>query len=103
MEYERELNKDLQALGMNSAFDEAMADFSKLSENPLYVDFVKQNTFLAIDEEGTEAVAITIIGMKDAAAPIYESVEFFVDQPFIFQIREVQKGTVLFVGQINKL
>ena len=57
--YERTLNHDLMSLGMVEPFNSNGADFTRMAANPigsqLYIDFVKQNSFLAIDEEGTEA------------------------------------------------
>lgn len=102
MNYERRMNEDLQALGMTRAFTGA-ADFSNMSRVPMCIDFVKQNTFLAVDEEGTEAAAVTVIGFKYTSAGPEETIPFYVDEPFVLLIREVQQGTILFIGEVNKL
>jgi serpin B len=96
-EYEKKLNEQLKALGMTDAFIENIADLSGISESQLYVDFVKQNTFIELNEEGTEAAAVTTIGIN------YTSVnEFIVNKPFIFAIRERTTNTLLFIGKVEK-
>lgn len=102
MDYERRMNEDLQALGMTQAFT-GSADFSNMSSVPMCIDFVKQNTFLAVDEEGTEAAAVTVIGFKCTSVGPEETIPFYVDEPFILLIREVQQGTILFIGEVNTL
>ena len=95
-EYEKNLNEQLKALGMTDAFMENMADLSGISDSKLYVDFVKQNTFIELNEEGTEAAAVTTIG-------IYNSInEFIVNKPFIFAIRERTTNTLLFIGKVEQ-
>jgi serpin B len=96
-EYEKKLNEQLKALGMTDAFIENIADLSGISDSQLYVDFVKQNTFIELNEEGTEAATVTTIGIN------YTSVnEFIVNKPFIFAIRERTTNTLLFIGKVEK-
>ena len=95
--YEKKLNDDLKALGMTDMFS-GMADFSRLSDIPTYVSFVKQNTYLSVDEEGTEAAAVTVIGTKEYAAM---PTEVRLDRPFVLLIREKQYGTILFAAVIG--
>ncbi len=95
-EYEKKLNEQLKALGMMDAFMENIADLSGISDYQLYVDFVKQNTFIELNEEGTEAAAVTTIGIN------YTSInEFIVNKPFIFAIRERTTNTLLFIGKVE--
>lgn len=94
--YERTLNTVLQRLGMTDAFSAARADLSRISDERLYVSFVKQNTFVEVTEEGTEAAAVTTIGIEVTSLPM----GFFVDKPFLFLIRERTSNTLLFVGQV---
>jgi serpin B len=68
------------------------------SGNSLFIGFVKQDTFLAIDEEGTEAAAVTTVGAVATSAPI--PVTMRVDHPYIIVIRERLTGTVLFMGKV---
>ena len=67
----------------------------------LSIDFVKQNTFVDVDEEGTEAAAATTVGISLTAVPA--TAEMRVDHPFVFVIRERLSGTVLFMGKIVRL
>lgn len=103
-EYNRDLTNDLQRLGMKNAF-QTTADFSVMSpETGIMVSKVCQNTYLSIDEQGTEAHAVTgiIMGPTDAG-PDPNGMYFYVDEPFIFFIRERACGTILFAGIRSKM
>lgn len=100
-EYEATLNETLKALGMNQAFTNS-ADFSAMAEKSLMISMVKQKTFIDVNEKGTEAAAVTIIGMYATSvgpAPEPRTVDFFADRPFLFVIRERSTGAILFIGQ----
>ena len=100
-EYDVSLNAALQRLGMKEAFTSS-ADFSGMSGDPLMISEVKQKTFIEVNEEGSEAAAITSIGiMRTSLAP--EPFEFKVDRPFVFLIRERNSGTILFMGLVRNL
>jgi serpin B len=64
---------------------------------------VKHKTFIEVDEVGTEAAAVTSVGVKATSAPIDKPVEFVVDRPFAFLIREKQTGLVLFAGAMRTI
>lgn len=96
-DYEKLLNDQLKALGMVDAFDPVLADLSGISEADIYVSFVKQNTFVDVNEEGTEAAAVTTIGIFETSAPL----PFSVNKPFIFIIRERLSNTLLFIGKVE--
>ncbi|MBK6348242.1 MAG: serpin family protein [Bacteroidales bacterium] len=96
-EYEKYLNDQLQALGMTDAFNPELADLTGISDEDIFVSFVKQNTFVDVNEEGTEAAAVTTIGIEVTSAP--EPV--VVDKPFIFAIRERLSNTLLFIGKVE--
>jgi len=98
--YEKYLNDQLKSMGMVDAFLAEKADLSGISDQGIFVDFVKQNTFVEVDEEGTEAAAVTTIGIRDSFNP--EPREFIVDKSFIFAIRERTTNTLLFIGQVVK-
>lgn len=101
LSWKRALIPDMQALGMRQAFTDA-ADFSRMTTNyPVKISLLQQNTFVAIDEAGTEAAAVTVVGVMPTAAPV--AVPMRVDRPFIFVIRERLSGTVLFMGKIVRL
>lgn len=96
LSYEIKLNNALSALGMPTAFTDR-ADFTKINaKGGLTLSFVKQNTFVAVDEKGTEAAAVTTGGVSTTSA----RVPTLCDRPFVFVIHEKTSGTVLFVGKI---
>lgn len=96
--YEKYLNDNLRLLGMTDAFN-GSADFSNLSDVPTFISFVKQNTFVDVNEEGTEAAAVTTIGfIRTSAGGGTPTVHF--DRPFAFVIRERTTNTLLFIGTV---
>lgn len=103
LEWERELEDDLMSLGMVDAFDEQTADFTPMyaraREVQLHVSRVKQKAFLRVDEEGTEAAAVTSVEMETTSARVGPP-EFRADRPFFLAIVERLSGTVLFAGFI---
>jgi serpin B len=101
--WSRELNDDLKSLGMHDAFVKNGADFTRMSPagRTLYVDFVKQKAYVDVNEDGTEAAAVTAVGIGTTSAP--QTFEMRVDRPFLFVIRERLSGTILFMGKIVKL
>ena len=99
MEWKRLLNSDLQHMGMRQAF--TAADFTRMSPRglDLVITNVLQKTFVDVDEEGTEAAAVTSVGVGVTSAPG----QFRVDRPFMVVIRDRFSGTILFIGKIAKL
>jgi serpin B len=95
-EYEKLLNDQLKAMGMIDAFDPTRADLTGISDEDIYVDFVKQNTFINVDEEGTEAAAVTTIGINYTSIPE----PFIINKSFLFAIRERTTNTLMFVGKV---
>jgi len=101
LEYDVELNSVLQKLGMEKMFEGGKADFSQMTTNPVYINQVKHKTFVEVNEEGTEAAAVTSIGIRATSAlPTEENFTMIVDRPFFFAIRDNQTGTILFMGSI---
>lgn len=99
--YEKLLNNQLKSMGMTDAFEEYLANLSGISDSRLYVDFVKQNTFVEVNEEGTEAAAVTTIGINLTSAGPQNPPTFIIDKPFVFVIRERTTNTLLFIGQVE--
>ena len=99
LSYERELKDDLMALGMNVPFSEWDADFSRMTPSQVFISFVKHKTFVDVNEEGTEAAAVTNTGISLTSLPPC----LCVDRPFIFAIRERFSGTILFIGKIARI
>ncbi|NOT08656.1 MAG: serpin family protein [Gemmatimonadales bacterium] len=102
LEWKRLLNDDLAAMGMGVALSDALADFSKMLEPGaprVFISKVLQKSFVNVDEEGTEAAAVTSVEIRETSAP--EIIR--IDRPFLFAIRERLSGTILFLGQINRI
>jgi serpin B len=95
LEYEVELKDALIALGMGAAFEEG--NFNQMCAEPVCVGKVIHKTFLEVNEEGTEAAAVTAVEMERGLAPTFTMI---VDRPFFCCIRDNQTGTVLFMGSI---
>ncbi|MER2090775.1 MAG: serpin family protein, partial [Sporosarcina sp.] len=102
LEYETLLNDALMKLGMGSAFVDT-ADFSKMIKegDPLKISKVKQKTFIDVNEEGTEAAAVTSIEVVTESASIEESFYMEVNRPFFFTITDDETDTILFMGSIS--
>ena len=98
-EYEKKLNEMLQSLGMTDAFNGALANLSGISDAGLVVSFVKQNTFVEVNEDGTEAAAVTTIGIELTSIGD-EPVPIMVNKPFVFAIREQTTNSLLFIGKV---
>lgn len=100
MDYDVELKTALSAIGMGIAFNDA-ADFSGLSKATTKIDQVKHKTFVEVNEEGTEAAAVTSVGIVATSMPIeQEPFRMIVDRPFFCAIRDNQTGEILFMGSI---
>lgn len=105
VEYDKELQDNLIAMGMKKAFSENIADFSKLSPISTFISKVRQKAFIEINEKGMEVAAGTIVE-QDATSTGEEPPtpeEFKVDRPFIYVIKENTNGTILFIGKIEKM
>jgi serpin B len=112
VEYEVTLNQALTTMGMRDAFAELQADFSLLWWKPdlpqgavldrnVYVNEVLHKTFVQVNEEGTEAAAVTSVKMGlTAYHPPEPPFEMIVDHPFICAIVDNRTGLILFVGAI---
>lgn len=104
-EWGGELADALAALGLDTAFDPARADFSGLGtteSGPLFIDSVLHRAKIQVDEEGTEAAASTVV-MAPAGAPApvdYE--ELILDRPFCYAIVDLERGVPLFLGTFER-
>ena len=93
------LDDKLQALGMPTAFTPA-ADFSGITtEEDLFITAVIHQANIDVDEKGTEAAAATAVVMGRTSMPA-ETVTLTVDHPFLFALRDLETGTILFLGRI---
>jgi serpin B len=101
LEKEYDLNNELHAMGMSRAFT-PQADFSGISDENLFIGWVKQKTYVEVNEEGTEAAAVSGIGIAGhaIARPIEPPFTMIVDKPFYLAIRDNRTGTILFHGVV---
>lgn len=99
-DYKESLVPALTALGMGVAFDPQRADFSRIATGGgLYIGDVIHQTAVIVNEEGTEAAAVTVVVIDVTSV----GPRISVDRPFVFLIRERSSGTILFIGIINTL
>ena len=101
-DYQNSLIRVLMAMGVQEAFRNS-ADFSKMANKDLMISSVDQSVYFRLDEEGTEAAAVTGIGMSQALPQSpYGVYEFHVDRPFLFLLTEKSTDSVLFMGQVTE-
>jgi serpin B len=92
----------LKSLGMSVAFSD-LADFSGISDNPLYIGNVIHKAFVAVDEKGTTAAAATAIILETLSFhQLPETpVDFIANRPFVYLIRDKATNTILFLGRVS--
>jgi serine protease inhibitor len=101
LEYKQNLNDMLIAMGMGIAFKPDEADFRGIdSRGNLFISEVMHKTFVQVDEEGTEAAAVTSVGVGTTSVGPSDTFFMRVDRPFLFVIREHHSGTLLFIGKV---
>jgi len=101
-EFKSLLNDPLFNLGLGIAFTES-ADFSNIKpESGIYISRVIHQTFIDVNEEGTEAAAATVVEMRDGAFPGGGPLHFVADRPFIYVIKENSTGAIIFMGKVGK-
>lgn len=98
-EYERSLADDLKAMGLEVAFTD-QADFSGISPIDLLISDVIHKTYIDVNEEGTEAAAVTAIVFETTSIgpPSY----IRLDRPFLFAITENSSRSILFMGKVSR-
>ncbi len=95
-----DLVRPMSQLGMPTAFDPERADIPYFCNLPQYISNMRQAAKIKVDEEGTEAAAVTIIETTDNAIPDGPKVfEFHAHRPFLYLISEQSTGAILFIGQ----
>ena len=99
IEYSTDLNEIFMNMGITTAFDEKNADFTKMfDKGNMWFTRTIHKTFIDVDEKGTEAAAVTAIGMGGSALPP-EPIELKFNKPFYFAIRDNTSGETLFMGR----
>ncbi len=99
------LNSPLSAMGMAVAFSPAKADFKGMAEGPenIFISKVLQKAFMEVNEEGTEAAAVTAVEMMMTSAAMPEKpFEMIVDRPFFFALQDKETKSILFLGHIKQ-
>ena len=93
----------LPDMGMKLPFNPMLADLSGIADigafGRLFISSVIHKTFVQVDEEGTEAAGITLVGIEKSVKSSF----FMVDRPFLFVIREKSTGVILFIGEIGEI
>jgi serpin B len=104
-EYDLSMNDALKKLGMPTAFDGKSADFTKMahsSRGNIYIGDVLHKTFIAVDELGTKAGAVTKVEMNDRCALVTEWV-VTLDRPFVYMIIDNETNLPVFIGTVTDL
>lgn len=96
-----ELRESLAALGIRAAFDPSAADFTEMTtQEPLFVSAALHESFVAVDEAGTEAAAVTALLMGRSAVPAPPPRTVVADRPFLYVVHDRPTGTPLFIGRV---
>ena len=105
LEFNHNLVKIMNQLGVVDVFSPLTADLSKMGGGytEAFVSDAFQLSHISVDESGTEAAAVTVIIEPTGAGPQMIPIEFNVNRPFAYIIRDKQTGTILFVGKVEKL
>jgi len=98
-EFDRSLADDLKAMGLHIAFTD-QADFTGISPVPLFISDVIHKTYIKVNEEGTEAAAVTAVVME--LTSIQPMSELRLDRPFLFAITENSSRSILFMGKVSE-
>ena len=91
----------MQKMGIKLAFDSDFAEIPNMCEDRnLYISMMRQKAKIKVNEEGSEAAAVTVAGMDNSAGPMeYPKATFHANRPFVYVIREASSGVILFVGK----
>jgi len=101
IEYNQSLKGPLITMGMDLAFDDSKADFTKMAtsniKGNIFIGDVKHKTYIDVNEQGTEAAAVTSVQMEAKGGPV-KTINMTVDHPFFYVIDDNKTGTILFMG-----
>ncbi|MBR1926807.1 MAG: serpin family protein [Bacteroidales bacterium] len=96
------LKDALMEMGIKDAFSTTSADFSNMTDEGVYINDVLHKARIKVDEQGSEAAAVTVIEMYyTSVVPGHITHEFHADHPFIYAITEVSTGAIFFIGQFT--
>lgn len=100
---EVKMSEILQEMGIKQAFEEEKADFSKMkqvSENKVFISEVLQNSYINVDEAGTQAGALTSVIMEADGLPMLETVEIVLNRPFVYAVIDNQTKLPVYIGAV---
>lgn len=105
LEFNHNLVKIMNQLGVVDVFSPLTADLSKMGSGhaEAFVSDAFQLSHISVDENGTEAAAVTVMDVVGSMAKPVVPIEFNVNRPFAYIIRDKQTGAILFVGKVEKL
>jgi len=93
------LNEPVKNVGIKQIFGGGLAN---IADGPLAVSNIKQKTFVEVNEEGTEAAAVTVIEVYTTGTEGSQQVPFFANRPFLYLIKEKSTGVILFIGRMDE-
>jgi serpin B len=94
----------MQKMGINLAFDSNFAEIPNMCEQLVYIDMMRQKAKIKVNEEGSEAAAVTVVGVAELTMinePEYPKATFHANRPFVYVISEASSGVILFVGKFT--
>lgn len=97
----------MQKMGIHLAFDWTMAEIPNMCERPVHISMMRQMAKIKVNEEGSEAAAVTVAavkylsGIEPSEPPVYPKATFHANRPFVYVIREASSGVILFVGKFT--
>ena len=93
----------MKKMGINLAFDSYFAEIPNMCEAPVYIAMMRQKAKIKVNEEGSEAAAVTVAGMIEMSAmPMeYPKATFHANRPFVYVIQEASSGVILFIGKFT--
>lgn len=97
----------MEKLGIKLAFDPELSEIPNMCEDRnLFISMMRQKAKIKVNEEGSEAAAVTIVGINCTSAgpsepPVYPKATFHANRPFVYVIREQSSGVILFVGKFT--
>ena len=95
----------MKKMGIKRAFDDALAEIPNMCELPVYIDIMRQKAKIKVNEEGSEAAAVTVAGVTNKSMGSepkeYPKATFHANRPFVYVIREASSGVILFVGKFT--
>lgn len=106
MEFKKSLPPTLRRLGIDKIFSHGTEDFSGISASDskkLFVSDVFHKSKIQVNEEGTEAAAVSVILMGSRSTQRRQTIVFRADHPFLFFILDRSNGLILFMGRVSKL